>query len=67
MTKTLNITLSKYNNIIALVDMNIGIESSNCDKDEKSKFSLRVLLSFCLTFFQFQPGVAYKKNVFIKY
>ena len=30
------------------------------------KFSLRVLLSFCLTFWQFQPGVAYKSVAYKK-
>ena len=30
------------------------------------KFSLRVLLSFCLIFCQFQPGVAYKSVAYKK-
>ena len=30
------------------------------------KFSLRVLLSFCLNFCQFQPGVAYNSVAFLK-
>ena len=29
-------------------------------------FSLRVLLSFCLIFWQFQPGVAYKNVAYKK-
>ena len=30
------------------------------------KFSLRVLLKFCLRFYQFQPGVAYKSVAYKK-
>ena len=30
------------------------------------KFSLRVSLSFCLIFYQFQPGVAYKSVAYVE-
>ena len=33
---------------------------------QKQKFSLRVLLRFCMIFCQFQPGVAYKSVAYIK-
>ena len=37
-----------------------------CFGQVRLTFSLRVLLSFCLIFCQFQPGVAYKSGVYKK-
>ena len=42
------------NHIISLIQTSLFLEHVY------QKFSLRVLLSFCLNFFQFQPGIAYK-------
>ena len=36
------------------------------DNVDELKFSLRVLLSICLIFCQFQPGVAYKSIAYKK-
>ena len=33
---------------------------------KQQKFTLRVLLSFCLIFFQLQPGVSYKSVAYKK-
>ena len=47
--------------VLFFLDDNVDEECSN-----SKKFSLRVLLSICLIFCQFQPGVAYKKVAYKK-
>ena len=42
------------------------IQNNFCFGHTCQKFSLRVLLSFCLIFCQFQPGVAYKSIAYKK-
>ena len=48
------------NHIISLIQTNLFV-GHVCQK-----FSLRVLLSFCLIFCQFQPGIAYKSVAYKK-
>ena len=50
------------NNIISLLDID-KLVSWTC---LPQKFSLRVLLSFCIIFCQFPPGVAYKSVTYTK-
>ena len=52
-------------NALLLLDHNVDKNVNNSQIAKVQR--LRVLLGVCIIFRKFQPGIAYKKSVYIKY